>query len=85
MENLEFDYPVYVDVNTFKETEDQPDKQYIGWPTHATESFRAHRVIDGVVDTALVAVKAGAKVEVGVMVEVKAETAKNKLGHNSAG
>ena len=101
VENLEFDYPVYVHVNTFEVTGEQPDKQYIGWPTHATESFRAHRVINGVVDTALVAVKAGAEVEVdtfyrslgkvrllladSVMVEVKAETAKNKLGHNGAG
>jgi hypothetical protein len=101
VENLEWDYPVTVDTRTFKVTNDEPDKQFIGWPTTATESFRAHRVVDGSVDSALVAVKIGDKVEVdtlyrklgkvhllladSTMVEVKMETAEKKLGHNIAG
>jgi hypothetical protein len=101
VDNLEWDYPVTVDTKTFEVTNGKPDRQYIGWPTTATESFRAHRVINGQTDSSLVAVKMGDKVEVdtlyrtlgkvrllladSVKVEVKMETAKNKLGHNGAG
>ncbi len=101
VENLEWDYPVTVDTKTFEVTNGKPDKQFIGWPTMATESFRAHRVINGKTDSALVAVKMGDKVEVdtlyrtlgkvrllladSVKVEVKMETAEKKLGHNGAG
>ena len=101
VENVEDDYPVEIDTKTFKVTNVQPAKQYIGWPTTATESFRAHRVIGGQLDSSLVAVKAGAEVTVdtlyrtlgkvrlrvadSVIVEVRTETAKKKLGHNAAG
>jgi hypothetical protein len=101
VENLEWDYPVTVDTKTFEVTNDKPDRQFIGWPTTVTESFRAHRVVNGRVDSALVAVKMGDMVEVdtlyrtlgkvrlrladSTMVEVKMETAKKKLGHNGAG
>ena len=101
VDNLEDDYPVEIDTKTFEVTNIQPGKQYIGRETTATESFRAHRVIGGRVDSSLVAVKAGAKVQVdtlyrtlgkvrlhvtdSVIVEVRTETATKKLGHNSAG
>jgi hypothetical protein len=100
VENLER-YPVEIDVNTFEVSNIQPRKQYIGWETTATEPFRAHRVIDGKVDTSLVAVEAGAKVTVdtlyraigkvrlrledSVIVEIRTETATKKLEHNGAG
>jgi hypothetical protein len=101
VDNLEWDYPVTVDTKTFKVANDKPDKQYIGWPTTATQAFRAHRVINGQTDSSLVAVKEGAKVEVdtfyrslgkvrlrladSTMIEVKMETAEKKLDHNHAG
>lgn len=101
VENLEHDYPVEIDTKTFKVTNIRPVKQYIGWKTTATESFRAHRVIGGQVDSSLVEVKAGAQVTVdtlyrtlgkvrlhmadSVIVEIKAETARKKLGHLIAG
>ena len=72
-----------------------------GWSTRATESFRAHRVIAGRIDSSLVEVKASEEVTVdtlyrklgkvrlhvadSVIVEVKMETARKKLGHNIAG
>jgi len=58
VDNLEHDYPVEIDMKTFQVTYIRPVKQYIGWNTRATESFRAHRVIAGRVDSSLVAVKA---------------------------
>ena len=101
VDNLEHDYPVEIDTKTFEVKNIQPEKQYIGWETTATESFRAHRVIGGQVDSSLVAVKAGAEVMVdtlyralgkvrlrvadSVVVEVRVETATKKLGHNNAG
>ena len=99
--NLEHDYPVEVDPKTFQVTYVRPEKQYIGWNTKAIESFRAHRVIAGRVDSPLVAVKVGDEVTVDtlyralkkvrlhvadtVIVEVKMETANKKLQHNIAG
>jgi hypothetical protein len=99
--NVEEDYPIEVDLNTFDVNTTEPDKQYIGWYTKATESFRAHRVIDGRVDSSLVTVKAGTELTVdtlyrpsgkvrlrladSVIVEIKAETAKKKLQENAAG
>jgi len=101
VENLEFDYPVEVDTKTFEEVESTPSRQYIGYKTYAAEAFRAHRVIGGVTDSSLMAVKEGAEVMVdsiyrdlgkvrlhvhdSVEVEIKIETAKEKLGHNGAG
>jgi hypothetical protein len=101
VDNLEHDYPVEIDPKTFKVTEITPVKQYIGWETKATESFRAHRIIDGQADSSLVTVKEGAEVTVdtlyralgkvrlhvadSVIVEIKVETARKKLGHNIAG
>lgn len=101
VDNLEHDYPVEVDTETFKVTYVRPEKQYIGWNTKATESFRAHRVIAGRVDSSLVAVGVGEEVTIdtlyrtlgkvrlhvtdSVIVEVKMETAKKKLEHNIAG
>jgi hypothetical protein len=101
VENLEFDYPVEIDTETFEVKNIRPVKQYIGWNTKATESFRAYRVIAGRVDSLLVAVKAGDEVTIdtlyrtlgkvrvyvadSVMVEIKVETARKKLGHNTAG
>jgi hypothetical protein len=99
--NVEDDYPVEIDTSTFDVIKIHPEKQLINWETTATESFRAHRVIGGQVDSSLVAVKAGATVTVdtfyralgrvrlrlgdSVIVEVKSATAEKKLGHNSAG
>jgi len=101
VDNLEGDYPVEIDTKTFEVTNIQPERQYIGWETTATESFRAHRVIGGQVDSTLVAVKVGAEVKVdtlyralgkvrlrlagSVEVEVRTETATKKLEHNHAG
>lgn len=101
VDNLEYDYPVTVDTNTFEVTNIEPEKQYIGWHTRAMESFRAHRVIGGQVDSSLVAVKEGAELTVdtlyrvlgkvrlrltdSVIVEVRTETAKKKLAPNGAG
>ncbi len=101
VENHEWNYPVSVDTKSFEVSNGRPDKQYIGWPTTVVQSFRAHRVVTGTTDSALVAVKEGAQVEVdtfyrslckvrlrradSTMVEVKAETATKKLGHNGAG
>jgi len=101
VDNLEQDYPVTVDTKTFEVTNGKPEKQYIGWRTTATQSFRAHRVKNGQVDSSLVSVKVGAEVLVDtfyrslgkvrlllsdtLMVEIKAETAEMKLGHNGAG
>lgn len=101
VDNLEDDYPIEIDTKTFEVTNIRPEKQYIGWETTATESFRAHRVIGGQTDSSLVVVKEGADVKVdtlyrplgkvrlrvadSVIVEVKIETATKKLGHNHAG
>ena len=101
VDNLENDYPVEIDTKTFEVTNIRPGKQYIGWQTTATESFRAHRVVGGQVDSSLVAVKVGAEVKVdtlyralgkvrlriadSVIVEVRTETATKKLDHNHAG
>jgi len=101
VENLEFDYPIQIDTKTFAVKRIRPEKQFLGWKTTATESFRAHRVIGGRVDSSLVAVEAGSEVSVdtlyrrlgkvrlrvqdSVTVEIKMETAKEKLGHNGAG
>ncbi|HEY4148804.1 MAG TPA: hypothetical protein VGM41_07745 [Chitinophagaceae bacterium] len=101
VENLEFDYPVIIDTKTFEQLDSLPDRQYIGFTTTALQSFRAHRVVDGHTDSSLVAVKTGAEVKVdtlyrtlgkvrlrvkdSVEVELKVETAKEKLGHNGAG
>jgi len=101
VDNLELDYPVEIDTRTFKVTYPQLEKQYIGWETTATESFLAHRVIAGMLDTSLVKVNAGTAVMVdtlyrvpgkvrlhvsdSIIVEVKVETAQKKLGHNNAG
>ncbi len=101
VDNVEDDYPVEIDTKTFEVTNIQPEKQYIGWSTRAMESFRAHRVISGQVDSSLVAVKEGAELTVdtlyrvlgkvrlrladSVIVEVRTETAKKKLAPNGAG
>ena len=101
VENVEEDYLLEVDTKTFEVTQSSPDKQNIDYTTTVTEPFRAHRVIDGRVDGSLVAVKKGAKVNIdtiyrtsgkvrlhvsdSVIVEVKIETAKEKLDHNHAG
>lgn len=101
VDNLEHDYPVEVDMKTFQVTYLRPVKQYIGWKTRATESFRAHRVIANRTDSSLVEVKTNEEVTVdtlyrtlgkvrlhvadSVIVEVKMETARKKLGHNIAG
>ena len=101
VENLEFDYPVEIDTKTFEVTNILPVKQSIDWRTRATAGFRAHRVVNGQVDSSLVVVKAGTAVTVdtlyrnlgkvrirvgdSVEVEIKAETAEQKLGHNAAG
>jgi hypothetical protein len=101
VDNVEDDYPVEIDTKTFEVKTIQSEKQYIGWETTATESFRAHRVIGGKVDSSLVVVKAGAEVKVdtlyrdlgkvrlrvadSVIVEVRIETATKKLDHNHAG
>lgn len=101
VENVEEDYPVEVDINTFDVKTIKPDKQYIGWGTKTMESFRAHRVIDGRLDSSLVSVKAGAELTVdtlyralgkvrllladSVIVEIRTETAKKKLMPNAAG
>jgi hypothetical protein len=101
VENHEWNYLVSVDTKSFEVSNGRPDKQYIGWPTTVVQSFRAHRVVTGTTDSALAAVKEGAQVEVdtfyrslckvrlrradSTMVEVKAETATKKLGHNGAG
>lgn len=101
VDNLEHDYPVEIDPKTFKVTNIRPVKQYIGWETKATESFRAHRIIGGQVDSSLVTVNADTEVTVdtlyresgkvrlhmadSVIVEIKVETARKKLGHNNAG
>ena len=99
--NLEEDYPIEVDLKTFDVQTITPEKQYIGWESKATQAFRAHRVIDGRVDSSLVAVSAGTELTVdtlyraigkvrlrladSVIVEIKAETAKSKLQENAAG
>jgi hypothetical protein len=101
VDNLEDDYRVEIDTKTFEVTNIRPAKQYIGWATTATQSFRAHPIIGGQVDSSLVAVKAGAEVTVdtlyrslgkvrlrvrdSVVVEVRLETATKKLDHNHAG
>lgn len=101
VEDFENDYPLEVDTKTFQVTTTFPVKQYIGWETNATESFRAHRVINGITDSSLVAIKVGTELKVdtlyrtlgkvrlrladSVLVEVKMETAKKKLKHNNAG
>jgi hypothetical protein len=100
VENLE-EYPIEIDTKTFGVKNITPDVQYIGWDSRANQSFLAHRVIDGRVDTSLVAVKEGEEVKVdtlyrkrgkvrvrvrdSVELEIKAETAREKLQHNSAG
>ena len=98
---MEEDYLLEVDTKTFEVTQDSPDKQNIDYVTTVTEPFRAYRVIDGRVDSSLVAVDKGEKVKIdtiyrtsgkvrlhvkdSVIVEVKIETAKKKLDHNHAG
>jgi hypothetical protein len=100
VENLE-EYPIEIDTKTFELRHITPDMQYIGWDSRANQSFRAHRVIDERVDSSLVAVKEGVEVIVdtlyrklgkvrvrvrdSVELEIKAETAREKLQHNTAG
>jgi hypothetical protein len=101
VDGVEDNYPVVVDLRTDSVTYPTLDRQYIGYETFATKAFRAYRVIEGRVDSSLVSVKAGAAVRLdtlyrdrgkvrlkigdSVMVEVKVETAKEKLEHNNAG
>jgi hypothetical protein len=101
VDNVEENYPVEIDTKTFDVNYPELEKQFINWETTTKQSFRAHRVKDGQVDSSLVTVKAGAEVRVdtlyrlkgkvrliisdSVTVEVKVETAKEKLEHNHAG
>jgi hypothetical protein len=100
VEDVEHNYPIRIDTKTLQEDEPVPDPQYIGFETKVTQSFRAHRVINGRVDSSLVSVPAGATVTVdtfyralgkvrllladSTVVEVKKETANEKLEHNNA-
>jgi hypothetical protein len=93
----ESDYPQEVDLKTFKITHPSVEKRYIGFKTAAIEGFKAHRVINGQVDSSLVEVKAGDPLRVdtlyysrqkvrllladSVQVEIKAETARKKIRH----
>lgn len=99
--NLEESYPVSVDLRTMRVAESLPEKQYIGFHTQARELIKAHRLINGVVDSTLIDIKEGEEVMVDTLyrdrhkvrlilrdsipVEVQIETAKKKLGHNAAG
>jgi hypothetical protein len=100
VENLE-DYPIEVDTKTSEIRHNTPDVQYIGWDSRANQSFRAHHVVDGQVAPSLVAVKEGEEVQVDTLyrklgkarvrvrdlveLEIKVETAREKLQHNVAG
>jgi hypothetical protein len=97
----ENDYPEEVDLKTFKVTSTSVDKRYIGFRTVAIEEFKAHRVINGLVDASLFKINAGDPLLVdtlyyptqkvrlliadSVLVEVKAETARKKVQHLIAG
>jgi hypothetical protein len=101
VDHTEFDYPVSVDTKTFEVGNGLPSQQYIGFDTKALQSFRAHRVMGGRIDSSLVTVKAGSEVKVdtlyrslgkvrlhvydSVEVEIRVETAQKKLDHNHAG
>ncbi len=90
-------YPVSIDLKTFKVSHPLPDKQYLGFKTDVLESFRAYRIIKGQTDSLLISVKAGDSVTVdtlyrarqkvrilvadSVIVEVKLETAQKKIRH----
>lgn len=93
----ESDYPEEVDLKTFKISYPSVEKRYIGFGTAAIEGFKAHKVINGQVDSSLVEVKAGDPLRVdtlyysrqkvrllladSVQVEIKAETARKKIRH----
>jgi len=93
----ENDYPEEVDLKTFKISHPSEEKRYIGFGTAAVEGFKAHKVINGQVDSSLVEVKAGDPVRVdtlyyirqkvrllvadSVQVEIKVETARKKIRH----
>jgi hypothetical protein len=97
---VEHNYPVSIDLKTFKVSHPLPDKQYIGFKTDAIESFRAYRLIKGQVDSLLISVKAGDSVTIdtfyrarqkvrllvadSMIVEIKLETAQKKIRHPPA-
>jgi hypothetical protein len=101
VEDVEDNYPICINTKTLTEDEPLPDPQYIGFETKVTQSFRAHRVISGRVDSSLVSVPVGAPITVdtfyralgkvrllladSTIVEIRKETAKEKLEHNIAG
>ena len=97
---VEHNYPVSINLKTFEVSHPLPEKQYIGFKTAATESFRAYRVIKGQVDSLLVNIKPGDSVTIdtfyrarqkvrllvadSIAVEIKLETAKKKVHHPAA-
>ena len=86
-----------VDLKTFKISYPPIEKRYIGFGTAAVEGFKAHRVINGQVDSSLVEIKTGDPLQVdtlyltrqkvrllladSVRVEIKVETARKKIRH----
>jgi hypothetical protein len=92
---VEHNFPVSIDLRTFKVSHPLPDKQYIGSKTDAIENFGAYRIINGHADDLLASVRVGDSVTVHTfyrarqkvrlviadssIVEVKLETARKKL------
>jgi hypothetical protein len=88
-------YPFTIDLDSFDLTRIDPDIHYIGFHTFATQSFKAHMVINGQVDEQLMDVAAGDSVIIdtlyrklqkvrirvanSVQLEIKVETVKNKI------
>jgi hypothetical protein len=65
--SYEPDYIFHVNTVNFQTWRTDPNRQYIGGETTVAEAFKAHRMVNGVVDSSLVSVKVGMKVRIDTL------------------